>query len=209
MEAPAPGTCLNTPGSKVAKPKIPEIPDKFYFKIGEVAKLAGEKPYVLRYWESEFEWLQPEKTKSNQRVYSRKDVMLVLLINMLLHERRYTIEGASKILAGLNGNWAAGFELPAGPPKRGKKKPVTEPPPPEGLEELRKQVTRLEKRISQLTKELQDEKTRSGRVTNELVREKDRAETVVRAVKREMDELLALAEADHSSSAGPSLTEIV
>ena len=192
----------------MANPKIPEIPDKFYFKIGEVARLAGEIPYVLRYWESEFEWLQPEKTKSNQRVYSRKDVMLVLLINMLLHERRYTIEGASKILAGLNGNWAAGFELPAVPPRRGKKQKAVEPPPPEGLEDLRKQVARLEKRISQLTKELKEEKHRSGRVTSELVREKERAEIVTRAVKREMDKLLALAEADHARSAGPSLTEV-
>ncbi len=208
METPGLDTCLTNPGSKVANPKIPEIPEKFYFKIGEVAKLAAEKPYVLRYWESEFEWLQPEKTKSNQRVYSRKDVMLVLLIKMLLHERRYTIEGASKILAGLNGNWAAGFELPAGPPGRGKKKAAVEAPLPEGLDELRKQVARLEKRISQLTKDLLEEKTRSGRVTSELVKEKERAEAVTKAVKQEMDELLALAEADHSSSTGPSLTEI-
>lgn len=208
METPGPLHLSRDPRSKVANPKIPEIPEKFYFKIGEVAKLAGEKPYVLRYWESEFEWLQPEKTKSNQRVYSRKDVMLVLLINMLLHQRRYTIEGASKILAGLNGNWAAGFELPAAPPSRDKKKATPEPPPPEGLEELRKKVAHLERRISVLTKDLLEQKNRNSRVTSELVREKERAEAVTEAVKREMDELLALAEADPAGSSGPSLTEI-
>jgi DNA-binding transcriptional MerR regulator len=76
----------------------PEIPNKLYFRIGEVAKLAGIKPYVLRFWESEFSGLGPKKSGTGQRLYRRKDVELVLEIKRLLYERRFTIEGARKIL---------------------------------------------------------------------------------------------------------------
>jgi DNA-binding transcriptional MerR regulator len=75
-----------------------EIPDKLYFRIGEVAKLAGIKPYVLRFWESEFRTLGPKKSGKGHRLYRRKDVVLVLEIKRLLYERRYTIAGAKKIL---------------------------------------------------------------------------------------------------------------
>jgi DNA-binding transcriptional MerR regulator len=76
----------------------PEIPDKLYFRIGEVAKLAGIKPYVLRFWESEFPNLGPKKSGTGHRLYRRKDVELVLEIKRLLYEKRYTIEGARKML---------------------------------------------------------------------------------------------------------------
>lgn len=74
------------------------IPDKLFFKIGDVSKIADTKPHVLRYWESEFGILQPVKSKSGQRVYRRKDVELVLQIKNLLHSQGYTIEGAKKKL---------------------------------------------------------------------------------------------------------------
>ena len=77
---------------------VPEIPQKLYFRIGEVAKLAGIKPYVLRFWESEFKRLGPKKSGSGQRLYRRKDVELVLEIKRLLYEKRFTIEGAKKCL---------------------------------------------------------------------------------------------------------------
>ena len=76
----------------------PEIPDKLYFRIGEVARLAGIKPYVLRFWESEFSGLGPKKSGTGQRLYRRKDVELVLEIKRLLYEERFTIEGARKTL---------------------------------------------------------------------------------------------------------------
>src|SRR6201996_2991689 len=76
----------------------PEIPDKLYFRIGEVAKLAGIKPYVLRFWESEFSSLGPKKSGTGHRLYRRKDVELVLEIKRLLYEKRFTIEGARKVL---------------------------------------------------------------------------------------------------------------
>ncbi|MBI2027601.1 MAG: MerR family transcriptional regulator [Deltaproteobacteria bacterium] len=74
------------------------IPDRLFFKIGDVSKITGVKPYVLRYWESEFETLTPNKSKTNQRVYSQDDVKKVLLIKQLLHGERYSIEGAKKKL---------------------------------------------------------------------------------------------------------------
>ena len=74
----------------------PEIPNKLYFRIGEVAKLAGIKPYVLRFWETEFGGLGPKKSGSGHRLYRRKDVELVLEIKRLLYDKRFTIEGARK-----------------------------------------------------------------------------------------------------------------
>ena len=75
-----------------------QIPDKLFFKIGEVAELTGTKPHVLRYWESEFRMLRPAKGDSGQRVYRRKDVELVFSIKQLLYEENFTIAGAKKQL---------------------------------------------------------------------------------------------------------------
>ena len=72
------------------------IPDKTYFKIGEVAELAGVEPYVLRYWESEFREICPIKSQSKQRLYRKKDIETVLLIKNLLYTEGFTIEGARK-----------------------------------------------------------------------------------------------------------------
>jgi DNA-binding transcriptional MerR regulator len=75
-----------------------EIPNKLYFRIGEVSRLAGVKPYVLRYWETEFPSIGPKKSGSNHRLYRRKDVELILEIKRLLYDKRFTIEGARKFL---------------------------------------------------------------------------------------------------------------
>ena len=75
-----------------------EIPDKLYFRIGEVARLAGIKPYVLRFWETEFPSLGPKKSGTGHRLYRRKEVEMVLEIKRLLYEKRFTIEGARKFL---------------------------------------------------------------------------------------------------------------
>jgi DNA-binding transcriptional MerR regulator len=76
----------------------PQLPDKLFFKIGEVADLVGVKPHVLRYWESEFTALRPMKTRGAHRVYKRRDVELAMLIRRLLHDEGYTIPGARKRL---------------------------------------------------------------------------------------------------------------
>jgi len=75
------------------------IPNKRYFTIGEVAKLCELKPHVLRYWEQEFDQIQPVK-RSNRRYYQRQDVLLIRQIRCLLHEQGYTINGARQWLSG-------------------------------------------------------------------------------------------------------------
>jgi DNA-binding transcriptional MerR regulator len=81
-----------------------EVPDKLYFKIGEVAELASLKPSILRFWETEFEQLSPVKSSSGQRLYSRKNVELILKIKKLLYTDRLTIEGARKKISEKRGN---------------------------------------------------------------------------------------------------------
>jgi len=71
----------------------PQIPDKFYFKIGEVSRILGVKPYVLRFWETEFR-LSPAKNRSQHRVYKRQEVDTLLEIKRLLYVEKFTIDGA-------------------------------------------------------------------------------------------------------------------
>jgi len=75
-----------------------ELPDKLFFKIGEVAQLVGVKPHVLRYWESEFPALRPMKTRGAHRMYRRRDVELAVLLRRLLHQEGLTVAGAKKRL---------------------------------------------------------------------------------------------------------------
>src|ERR1700704_98479 len=91
----------------------PEIPDKLYFRIGDVARLAGIKPYVLRFWETEFPGLGPKKSGTGHRLYRRKDVEMVLEIKRLLYEKRYTIEGARQWLDDRPKGAAAAAATPA------------------------------------------------------------------------------------------------
>ncbi len=76
----------------------PVIPDRVFFRIGDVSQIAGVEAHVLRFWESEFPTLKPRKTSSGQRQYRRKDVETVLRIRHLLYEEGYTIAGARKAL---------------------------------------------------------------------------------------------------------------
>ena len=80
-----------------SKPQIsarPKIPDKLYFKIGEVSAITGLPTYVLRFWETQFTKISPKRTSSGQRLYRKKDVEVVLRIKSLLHEKKFTIRGA-------------------------------------------------------------------------------------------------------------------
>lgn len=76
----------------------PRLPEKIYFKIGEVSEIIGVEPYVLRYWETEFEPLKPSKAPSKHRLYKKRDVELLLEIKRLLYTEGFTIEGARKKL---------------------------------------------------------------------------------------------------------------
>ncbi len=76
------------------------IPDKLFYKIGEVSSIADIESYVLRYWESEFPFLKPKKNNAGQRVYTRKDLETVLKIKNLLYKEKYTIAGVKKKFTG-------------------------------------------------------------------------------------------------------------
>ncbi len=77
----------------------PSLPDKTYYKIGEVASLTALKSSVLRFWETEFPFLSPEKSASGQRLYTKQDIALIQQIKRLLYQEKYTIEGVRKQLS--------------------------------------------------------------------------------------------------------------
>ena len=84
-----------------SKPQIsarPQIPDKLYFKIGEVSAIAGLPTHVLRFWETQFAKISPKRTSSGQRLYRKNDVETILRIKSLLHEKKFTIKGAKLYL---------------------------------------------------------------------------------------------------------------
>ena len=81
------------------QPGTPEIPDKLYFKIGEVSELLGVEPYVLRYWETEFAVLSPKKSGTGHRLYRRKDVELLLRIKHLLYDKKVHHRGRAATAA--------------------------------------------------------------------------------------------------------------
>jgi len=104
-------------------PNVTPIPDKLYFKIGEVSKIAGVPTHVLRFWESEFPRMSPRRTATGQRLYTRKEVELVLEIKTLLSQRRFTIDGARQHL---------------------RVRSADEPPPPrQVLDEIRAELDQL------------------------------------------------------------------
>ena len=123
----------------------PEIPDKLYFRIGEVSRLAGIKPYVLRFWESEFPALGPKKSGTGHRLYRRKEVELVLEIKRLLYEKRYTIEGARKFL---EARPKEAKRLQEVKPDRGRISQGELFPQPKIYDEIRKQLTEILKILS-------------------------------------------------------------
>jgi DNA-binding transcriptional MerR regulator len=115
------------------------IPDKLFFKIGEVCDIVGVQPHVLRYWESEFPMLQPQKNRAGQRTYRRKDVEMALRIRELLYEEGFTIAGAKRKLLGEGRGGASRLQIvpPGGIPS-------DEPePPPEPKAEPTPQISRL------------------------------------------------------------------
>lgn len=80
----------------MSKKSLKHFPERLFYKIGDVAEIVGVKPYVIRYWETEFSFLAPDKSVAGQRVYRRMDVENLLVIKQLLYVDRYSIEGARK-----------------------------------------------------------------------------------------------------------------
>lgn len=105
------------------------IPEKLFFKIGEVCELAGVQAHVLRYWETEFSMLAPQKNRAGQRTYRRRDVEMALRIKQLLYDEQYTIAGAKKKLA----NEMRGGSIREAAPAGGTKQPGRSLKPPPSL----------------------------------------------------------------------------
>jgi DNA-binding transcriptional MerR regulator len=118
-----------------------EIPDKLYFRIGEVARLAGIKPYVLRFWETEFPSLGPKKSGTGHRLYRRKEVEMALEIKRLLYEKRFTIEGARKFLETRGKTEAVRAVKAAKPAKKAQAELFNGPPALDSvLQDIRKEL---------------------------------------------------------------------
>ncbi|MGK9369024.1 MerR family transcriptional regulator [Melioribacter sp. Ez-97] len=117
---------------------------KLYYSISEVSKITGLEQYILRYWETEFEQLKPSKNRAGNRIYTNKDIKLILEIKKLLREEKYTIEGAKKILSGLNksqekDNFAVQNDMVSGKSEKRELK--------EDLEEIKKFLTELKDKL--------------------------------------------------------------
>ena len=118
------------------------IPDKLYFKIGEVKKITGVEAHVLRYWESEFKIIRPQRASSKQRLYRRVDVENILTIKKLLYEDGYTVPGARKLLTA----------------KKGEKKQSTAKPKVSGGGKARSMLSELKSDLKQLQEMLEKNK---------------------------------------------------
>jgi DNA-binding transcriptional MerR regulator len=112
------------------------IPDKSYFRIGEVGRLLKVQPYVVRYWESEFKTVRPIRTRSDQRLYRRRDVEELMLIRKLLYEENFTINGARKQLRKMRGE-----ETFAAPPDGGDEQEALLAEIEKGLRQIREIVS--------------------------------------------------------------------
>jgi DNA-binding transcriptional MerR regulator len=200
-----------------------------YFRIGEVAERVGVKPYVLRYWESEFQWLAPEKSRMKQRLYSRQDLHLVELIERLLHKERYTIQGARKVISDLKGNWSSALEAlqngiaPVGgtgktdDTKAGKslekKLQATEKDLLKKVRSLKdlkaahsdltRELVHERQRVARLLEEMQGIQTERDRLADELQERPKGDPEFFNLLKRELEELANTGESD--AAAGPAL----
>lgn len=129
----------------------PGGPEKIYFKIGEAARLLGLPAYVLRYWETEFPELRPRKSGTGRRIYSRADIEMLRMLRRLLHEERFTIEGARRHLASLQASRPARETAAAG---NGDASPPGDPVDSAGA--FRSALRRLRGELSDLARLLSD-----------------------------------------------------
>jgi DNA-binding transcriptional MerR regulator len=169
---------------------LSRIPEKLFFKIGEVCELIKVQPHVLRYWETEFPMLAPQKNRAGQRVYRRKDVEMVLRIRDLLYEEKFTIAGAKKKLADeMRGSTRV---RPAS-----KDAPVAEPEPRTAIADPAPAAPRVEETAAPRQAEATEPEAAAPPAANgkELPPQVHRA---LRVVKRDLEDLLTLLNADAS-----------
>jgi DNA-binding transcriptional MerR regulator len=124
---------------------------KLYYSISEVSKITDLEQYVLRYWETEFESLQPAKNRAGNRIYTNRDIKLILYIKKLLREERYTIEGAKQVLVSYMPDTETGEQLeliPEAPVLGGVQAPAQSPKVPENR--LRNDLVDVKKFLEEL-----------------------------------------------------------
>jgi DNA-binding transcriptional MerR regulator len=117
-----------------------EIPNKLFFRIGEVCRLLSLEAYVLRFWETEFPMLSPTKGANGRRMYRKKDVEMVLTIKHLLYDRGFTIAGAKRVLTSRKREDADPGVLPKTPSEKVAKQQSLHSPPPEKLDQVRAEL---------------------------------------------------------------------
>ncbi len=156
------------------------IPDKLYFRIGEVCELIRVQPHVLRYWESEFPMLAPQKNRAGQRVYRKKDVEMVMRIRDLLYEEKFTIAGARKKLLEESRPTTAKIKIPPQPQTMSQ----PEPEPPSTPDPLR---LRDPNPVSPPTPD-----------NGEAAGNTPESRLAIRTLKRELEDLLTLLKSDAS-----------
>jgi DNA-binding transcriptional MerR regulator len=144
---------------KIMQQPVPvEIPDKLFFKIGEVCELVGVQAHVLRYWETEFSMLQPQKNRSGQRTYRRRDVEMALRIRQLLYDEGFTIAGAKKRLTTESRTSSSKLKIVPAGATADDFQPVEPPPPPVSRPEVTTSPSRLSRetirRLRQMAEEL-------------------------------------------------------
>ncbi len=167
----------------------PVTQEKHYFKIGEVAKTLAVKPHVLRYWESEFRWLKPEKSTTNQRLFSRRDVDLLRLILALLHRKRFTIDGAKKYLEECKADWIGGLE-------RLDSHDASTVAPPEvrkQLEHLQQEVSKAKGLLERKESELREFRDKYRRTSIELLQLRKSIPELLSTLSMELGSLRDLA----------------
>ncbi|MFH1529161.1 MAG: MerR family transcriptional regulator [Pseudomonadota bacterium] len=181
----------------------PVIPDKAFFRIGEVAEIVGVKPYVIRYWETEFKQLHPNKSRTNQRVYSRADVQLLITIKTLLYADGFTIEGARKQLSKSVRPKTGALPFPDGDDGLDDGAPVLESNQVKSflseLDESKSELSRLRRRVD-------DAEARAHELDTKLTEER-RARTQLTAwVRKEMTEAMTLVDATIDAEPGAKIS---
>ncbi len=162
-----------------------ELPDKTYFKIGEVAKLLEVEPYVLRYWETEFDVLAPEKTNSGQRVYQRDDIELLFQIRTLLYEEMFTIAGACRQLERSREGKPSFFDLEGQSTRAAGTAVAGDGELRRQLESARRELAAAQTKMSQVEERFVDAHKRLSQRTEQL----DAARENVEALEDRLEEL--------------------
>ena len=183
------------------------IPDKAYFRIGEVAEVVGVKPYVIRYWETEFKQLHPDKSRTNQRVYSRADVQLLITIKTLLYTDGFTIDGARKQLS--KTSKAKTGRLPFPEPGTSSESGEAPAEPLLASTHVKSFLSELDdskSELSRLRKRMDDTEARAGELEKKLSEERRGRTRLVEWLRKELGEATRLVDASIEADPGDKIS---